>query len=127
MKTTGVLETVFEVEDIHNIFMYLMFTYLLLMFSYNYSNKVMHVFFFPPFLWCHLDIIFRLVDVGGQRSERRKWIHVCIVALPSFIAYLTLPHLHILKLFCSALKMLLLSYFVLLLVNILSLNSLSPL
>lgn len=35
VKTTGVLETVFEVED----------------------------------------IIFRLVDVGGQRSERRKWIH----------------------------------------------------
>jgi GTPase SAR1 family protein len=35
VKTTGVLETVFEVEE----------------------------------------IIFRLVDVGGQRSERRKWIH----------------------------------------------------
>jgi len=35
VKTTGVLETVFEVED----------------------------------------IVFRLVDVGGQRSERRKWIH----------------------------------------------------
>lgn len=35
VKTTGVLETVFDVED----------------------------------------IIFRLVDVGGQRSERRKWIH----------------------------------------------------
>jgi len=35
VKTTGVLETVFEVED----------------------------------------IFFRLVDVGGQRSERRKWIH----------------------------------------------------
>lgn len=35
VKTTGVLETVFEVED----------------------------------------FIFRLVDVGGQRSERRKWIH----------------------------------------------------
>lgn len=37
VKTTGVLETVFEVEG--------------------------------------EDIIFRLVDVGGQRSERRKWIH----------------------------------------------------
>jgi len=35
VKTTGVLETSFEVED----------------------------------------ILFRLVDVGGQRSERRKWIH----------------------------------------------------
>jgi len=35
VKTTGVLETTFDVED----------------------------------------IIFRLVDVGGQRSERRKWIH----------------------------------------------------
>eukprot|EP00026_Physarum_polycephalum_P008807 Phypoly_transcript_08908.p1 GENE.Phypoly_transcript_08908~~Phypoly_transcript_08908.p1 ORF type:complete len:348 (+),score=44.06 Phypoly_transcript_08908:135-1178(+) len=35
VKTTGILETVFEVED----------------------------------------IIFRLVDVGGQRSERRKWMH----------------------------------------------------
>lgn len=35
VKTTGVLETLFEVEDIY----------------------------------------FRLVDVGGQRSERRKWIH----------------------------------------------------
>lgn len=35
VKTTGVLETVFDVEE----------------------------------------IIFRLVDVGGQRSERRKWIH----------------------------------------------------
>jgi len=35
VKTTGVLETAFDVED----------------------------------------IIFRLVDVGGQRSERRKWIH----------------------------------------------------
>jgi len=35
VKTTGVLETVFDIED----------------------------------------IIFRLVDVGGQRSERRKWIH----------------------------------------------------
>jgi len=35
VKTTGVLETAFDVED----------------------------------------IVFRLVDVGGQRSERRKWIH----------------------------------------------------
>jgi len=35
VKTTGVLETTFDVED----------------------------------------ILFRLVDVGGQRSERRKWIH----------------------------------------------------
>jgi hypothetical protein len=31
-----------------------------------------------------LTIIFRMVDVGGQRSERRKWIH-CFENVTSII------------------------------------------
>lgn len=33
---------------------------------------------------CHLSVLSRMVDVGGQRSERRKWIH-CFESVTSII------------------------------------------
>ena len=36
-----------------------------------------------------LDLYFRMVDVGGQRSERRKWIH-CFENVTSVIFFAAL-------------------------------------
>jgi guanine nucleotide-binding protein subunit alpha len=46
LKTTGITETVLELGQL----------------SYRYSKS-------------KLNLITRICDVGGQRSERRKWIH----------------------------------------------------
>lgn len=32
----------------------------------------------------HVNVFYRMVDVGGQRSERRKWIH-CFENVTSII------------------------------------------
>lgn len=38
---------------------------------------------------------FRMVDVGGQRSERKKWMYCFQVCSPPLPTSLLLPHFHL--------------------------------
>ena len=84
VPTTGIIEYPFDLEEIRFRLLIILETYELIVESAMSFSRLGYVGQLRT-TWNSKHLLhFRMVDVGGQRSERRKWIH-CFENVTSII------------------------------------------